>query len=400
MRELETFMRLVESKAGCPYVWGADGPGEFDCSGLIVWGLQQIGLLARGEDRHSTALAVMGRQISVEEGITTRGAFLWTPTHIAISRGDGTTIEARNPDLGVGIFPATGRGWTGANILNTFTQGGSMVTMASPAVGMVASEYGWRPRLSVNIPAMLHAGIDIANQTGTPVYAAYAGVVEKAGWAPVAGRSGNGILIRNPDGERQYYGHLSAIQVMVGQQVALGQQIGLMGATGNVTGPHLHFECWDVNGKTRNPREDFATHGVIIGSTTGQGAPTPTTTSTNAGDENGDGKITYYERSIDGDFGGETVKGLQEFLRDRHVYAREIDGQPGRYTWQAWQQWLQTRGFYVGYTVDGDLGYYTVYETQRYLQSLGQYAGCLLDGQFGGETIKALQRVLATTRKG
>lgn len=64
---------------------------------------------------------------------------------------------------------------------------------------------------------MLHAGIDIANDTGTPIYAAYGGAVASAGWNIVSGRSGNGILIRNPDGESQYYGHPKKIRVTVGE---------------------------------------------------------------------------------------------------------------------------------------------------------------------------------------
>ena len=104
--------------------------------------------------------------------------------------------------------------------------------MASPIVGTVSCE--WRGYTG-------HAGIDIAAPTGTPVYAAYSGTVEKAGTAVVAGRSGKGIVVRNADREAQYYGHLNSISVAVGQLVAQGQLIGYSGATGNVTCPHLHF---------------------------------------------------------------------------------------------------------------------------------------------------------------
>ena len=62
--------------------------------------------------------------------------------------------------------------------------------MYSPTTGTVSSEYGYRSALSSTIKSMLHAGIDIAAKTGTPIYAAFGGTVVKAGSNIVAGRSG------------------------------------------------------------------------------------------------------------------------------------------------------------------------------------------------------------------
>ncbi|SES48997.1 Murein DD-endopeptidase MepM and murein hydrolase activator NlpD, contain LysM domain [Streptomyces sp. yr375] len=85
-----------------------------------------------------------------------------------------------------------------------------------------------------------HTGIDFHAATGTTVHAVGLGTVVEAGWG---GSYGNQIVIKMNDGTYTQYGHLSSIGVSVGQQVAPGQQIGLSGATGNVTGPHLHFEA-------------------------------------------------------------------------------------------------------------------------------------------------------------
>ncbi|MFB7293994.1 M23 family metallopeptidase [Actinacidiphila glaucinigra] len=85
-----------------------------------------------------------------------------------------------------------------------------------------------------------HTGVDFVASTGTPVHAAGAGTVVEAGWG---GSYGNNIVIRHADGMYTQYGHLSSLGVSVGQTVSAGQQIGLSGATGNVTGPHLHFEA-------------------------------------------------------------------------------------------------------------------------------------------------------------
>ncbi|MDX2680682.1 M23 family metallopeptidase [Streptomyces sp. NY05-11A] len=85
-----------------------------------------------------------------------------------------------------------------------------------------------------------HTGIDFHAATGTTVHAVGLGTVVEAGWG---GSYGNQVVIKMHDGTYTQYGHLSSIGVSVGQQVTPGQQIGLSGATGNVTGPHLHFEA-------------------------------------------------------------------------------------------------------------------------------------------------------------
>ncbi|RSS50196.1 peptidase [Streptomyces sp. WAC07061] len=84
-----------------------------------------------------------------------------------------------------------------------------------------------------------HTGVDFIASTGTTVRAVGAGTVVSAGWG---GAYGNEVVIRHADGKYSQYGHLSSLSVSVGQSVTGGQTIGLSGATGNVTGPHLHFE--------------------------------------------------------------------------------------------------------------------------------------------------------------
>ncbi|MET7316798.1 transglycosylase family protein [Streptomyces thermoviolaceus] len=84
-----------------------------------------------------------------------------------------------------------------------------------------------------------HTGVDFEVPTGTPVQAVAAGRVVSAGWG---GAYGYQVVIRHEDGRYSQYGHLSAISVKAGQTVGAGRRIGRSGATGNVTGPHLHFE--------------------------------------------------------------------------------------------------------------------------------------------------------------
>lgn len=85
-----------------------------------------------------------------------------------------------------------------------------------------------------------HTGIDLPAPMGTGVAAAAPGRVSWAAWRD--GGWGNLVVIANRDGVRTMYAHLSRIDVHVGQRVYAGYQVGLIGATGDATGPHLHFE--------------------------------------------------------------------------------------------------------------------------------------------------------------
>ncbi|UCD17024.1 MAG: M23 family metallopeptidase [Candidatus Zixiibacteriota bacterium] len=94
-----------------------------------------------------------------------------------------------------------------------------------------------------------HGGIDIANKTGTPVYATADGVVRYTGRM---GDLGKLIEVDHGYNYRTRYGHLNTIKVKRGQKVRRGDLIGLMGSTGYSTGPHLHYEVL-VKSKQSNP---------------------------------------------------------------------------------------------------------------------------------------------------
>ncbi|MEU2224218.1 M23 family metallopeptidase [Streptomyces sp. NPDC018347] len=108
-----------------------------------------------------------------------------------------------------------------------------------------------------------HTGIDFHAASGTAVHAVGSGTVVSTGWG---GAYGNEVVIRMADGMYTQYGHLSSIGVTVGQRVVPGQQIGLSGATGNVTGPHLHFEARTSPdyGSDVDPVAYLRNHGVHI----------------------------------------------------------------------------------------------------------------------------------------
>ncbi|MEU6665175.1 peptidoglycan DD-metalloendopeptidase family protein [Streptomyces sp. NPDC046727] len=109
-----------------------------------------------------------------------------------------------------------------------------------------------------------HTGVDFVVPTGTPLKAVAAGTVVSAGWG---GAYGNQVVIKLNDGYYAQYAHLSQLSVSAGQTVTAGQQVGLSGATGNVTGPHLHFEIRTTPdyGSDVDPVGYLRTHGVAVG---------------------------------------------------------------------------------------------------------------------------------------
>ena len=101
------------------------------------------------------------------------------------------------------------------------------------------SGYGWRIDPVEGAGQEFHTGADLSAAEGTPVLAAADGVVRMA---RAHDSYGNYVRILHENGDETLYAHMKYLYVRAGQTVRLGQVLGLSGATGNVTGPHLHFE--------------------------------------------------------------------------------------------------------------------------------------------------------------
>lgn len=95
-----------------------------------------------------------------------------------------------------------------------------------------------------------HGAIDIAVNTGTPIFSPWNGVIERVYWTSLGG---NQIVIRHENGMFTGYAHLSDMNVNPGDRVVQGEQIGLSGNTGTSSGPHLHFTVKTADGTRVDP---------------------------------------------------------------------------------------------------------------------------------------------------
>ncbi|MER5391923.1 peptidoglycan-binding protein [Saccharopolyspora sp. NPDC002686] len=220
-----------------------------------------------------------------------------------------------------------------------------------------------------------HAGQDITNSTGTGVYAAAAGTVVRRAWGGgFPGRTGNALVIAHGNDQYTYYGHLSAYRVELDAEVSAGQRIADMGATGNVTGPHLHFEVHSGGlGRVTDPVAFMADRGVDLDG----GWP-----------------------RIDPGAGGATVAVIQH-LMTQHGHALPADGKYDSAAVDAVKRFQEAEGL----EADGQVGPATwpklVYALKQdakgdHVKALQtalnkRSAGLAIDGEFGSGTTKAVR---------
>lgn len=262
------------------------------------------------------------------------------------------------------------------------SRGRSASPFVSPAAGRLTSAFGERihPKSKKR---SFHRGIDIANAEGTPVFAAFGGTVRAVrtdSWPgdtrpnPITGtwNTGNFVVIDGPGGGSEWYGHPRKVFVRPGDVVRPGDWIAEMGQTGNVTGPHLHFECWGTrsHASNRNPKAVFDEFGVPVGAPPALPKPgplvVPAPPKPRGGPDVADQKylagLGYYKGAIDGMDGPVWRAGVNAYLKAQ-VYGPGLvrDGVwgPGARAHRAWVTDLQralNRWKGSDVAVDGDYG--------------------------------------------
>jgi len=192
------------------------------------------------------------------------------------------------------------------------------MSWVNPVAGRISSKFGNRVHPVTGLRS-LHGGTDIAAATGTAVKAASAGTVTVVTTGTISGRV---VELNHGGGIRTRYHHLSAQLVKVGQKVKTGDTIARVGATGRVTGAHLHFEVHQ-NGSKIDAQPFMRARGVELGSNT------PVTPTTSGALRRGDRGTAvgvlqrslnkafpaYSKLKVDDSFGPATEKVVKEFQR-------------------------------------------------------------------------------------
>lgn len=233
-----------------------NGAGRWSCGGLVAVD-EGFGLSGTPAALYSSTVRVPQASIQIGDLV-----FLADDAsgihHVGVYVGEGQMIDAPATRHQVGVSavpdevfavtrPSLGRG---SNIAPRGTAqkapticGATEVASAASADWLfpmkrgtyaISAQFGQTSRLWQTV----HTGQDLAAPIGTPIYASRSGTVslQEVGWA------GTLITVSHPDGTAERYAHTSRQLVEDGQQVKAGDEIALVGARGNVTGPHLHFE--------------------------------------------------------------------------------------------------------------------------------------------------------------
>ncbi len=165
-------------------------------------------------------------------------------------RGQGGPARPVSNEMLIALEAKTAKLERDMRMYEDFLRSRGVVPSIWPVFGRLESGVGGRRNPFTNRGHEYHEGQDIDAAWGTPVEAAASGKIMIAGWQR---GYGNVVYVDHGSGFSTRYGHLSKINVAVGQTVTMGDIIGLVGSTGRSTGPHLHYEV-RINNQPVDPK--------------------------------------------------------------------------------------------------------------------------------------------------
>lgn len=251
---------------------------NFSASLILTIGLLSVGVLgllkADGIIPNKAGAQVLAKS-ETAPGVT-RQQISFSPNNPNVTATDASSINYDRPSaynnnnsggpLTLSNFDSEAEETAITNQLRAIETSGNPAFLPSMWAhsGKINNEYGFRRNPFGGRTYEFHAGMDIDGERGDLVVAPANGVVIKAGWQ---GGYGNMIEIDHRNGLTTRYGHLSRIDVAVGDTIGRGQLLGLVGSTGRSTGPHLHYEL-RLNDKAINPRRFLPPESIEIAALT------------------------------------------------------------------------------------------------------------------------------------
>lgn len=211
-------------------------------------GLADKAALAKSSETFSPAQAEIIAQLSVQEQINQTDE----PKQVSYERPESYSVNSGGPDIQLTQNESEEEEQQMEVELKRIEATSDRLFLPTmwAHLGKINNEFGFRRNPFGGRTYEFHAGMDIDGERGDTVMAPANGIITKAEWT---GGYGNMIEIDHGNGLTTRYGHLSKIEVSVGDNITRGQLIGLIGSTGRSTGPHLHYEL-RLNDKSINPR--------------------------------------------------------------------------------------------------------------------------------------------------
>lgn len=253
---VQKVISLALQQVGKKYTQGEQGPNVgFDCSGLVQYAFRTATNGKISPPRTTYQQVKFGDHVDPSK-IQPGDVIILTvhsndpDGHEMLYLGGGRVVHAANTKRGIVSESVTpDSSWKVRRFIKDdvpeSVSGGYSLPLADPYT--ITATFG---QAGKSWSSGYHTGLDFAIEAGKRVLAVAGGEVVKAGWNSAYGHQ---VVIRHANGEMSQYAHNTSLKVQVGQTVKAGDVIAISGATGNVTGAHLHLEIRNADGSGKDP---------------------------------------------------------------------------------------------------------------------------------------------------